>query len=110
MSAMSMFLLQAYIALGVTHGPNERENSIVTQKRKATPAILRGRFEPSVFWLLMAASQISAIVMALMPTMRGFLRPKRSMKKVMKIRSSGELVSFISRKRHAGEKAGRTYW
>jgi hypothetical protein len=60
-----------------------------TQKRKKTPAPERpSRRDPvaPVTWEPMAASQIRAIVMPMVPKRSGFLRPTRSRMKVMKTR------------------------
>lgn len=48
-------------------GPKDNEKMIVTQKRNATPAMLRPRWEPSIFWLFTTLSRIRAIVMAMIP-------------------------------------------
>jgi hypothetical protein len=60
-----------------------------TQKRKNTPAPDRAFLrEPValVTWEPMAASQMSAMLIAIVPKRSGFLRPTRSRTKEMKIR------------------------
>lgn len=68
-------------------GPKEKEKRIVTQKRNATPAMLRPSLLPSSFWLFMTPSQTSAIAIAMVPKIRGFLRPTRSTMKKIKTKS-----------------------
>lgn len=67
--------------------PKEKEKIIDTRKIKKTPAIERPCFVPSVFWLLMAPSQINASVIPIVPKRSGFRRPTRSRRKTMKMRS-----------------------
>jgi hypothetical protein len=71
-------------------GPKDQEKMADTKKRKKTPAMERGRFEPSWFWELMAPSQIRATVIPMVPRRRGLRRPTRSRMKTMKIKSECE--------------------
>ena len=69
-------------------GPQEREKMTLTLKRKNTPPPERPVRVPSVFWELIAASQIKAIEIPMAPNIRGFRRPIRSRINTMNIRST----------------------
>lgn len=87
-------LPRARICIGMTSdmythemGPKEQEKMMETQKRKKTPPMERPRLLPSLFCELMAASQIRAMVMPMVPMSKGLRRPTRSRRKTMKMRS-----------------------
>lgn len=67
-------------------GPKDREKITVTQKIKNTPPMLYPIFFPPGFRELSAASQISAIEMAMVPKIIGLRLPTRSRRKTMKMR------------------------
>jgi hypothetical protein len=79
--------------------PKEQENMTETQKRKNTPPIERPLFVPSGFWLLIAASQMRAIVMPMVPKIKGLRRPTRSRMKTINMKSLS-FVSPLTKTRH----------
>lgn len=81
--------LRASYSRAKTHheiGPKESENRMDTQKTKNTPPIDMPCLLPVGLLAYNAASHASTIEIEIAPKIRGFLRPTRSIRNVMKKR------------------------